>query len=65
MYENYYEMLLNPEIDAVIISTPDQWHAQQAIEAALAKKDIYLQKPATVLLLIVLTGSNNYHGSGS
>lgn len=48
MYEDYREMLLNPEIDAVIISTPDQWHAQPAIESALAKKDIYLQKPATL-----------------
>jgi len=45
MYEDYKEMLQDPEIDAVIISTPDHWHAQPAIEAALAKKDIYLQKP--------------------
>jgi myo-inositol 2-dehydrogenase / D-chiro-inositol 1-dehydrogenase len=45
MYENYQQMLLNKDIDAVIISTPDHWHAQQAVEAALAGKDIYLQKP--------------------
>lgn len=45
MYDDYKDMLLNPEIDAVIISTPDHWHAQPAIEAALAGKDIYLQKP--------------------
>lgn len=48
MYEDYRKMLLNPDIDAVIICTPDQWHAQPAIEAALAKKDVYLQKPATL-----------------
>jgi len=48
MYEDYRKMLLNPDIDAVIICTPDHWHAQPAIEAALAKKDIYLQKPATL-----------------
>jgi myo-inositol 2-dehydrogenase / D-chiro-inositol 1-dehydrogenase len=45
MYSDYKEMLLNKDIDAVIISTPDHWHAQPAMEAALAGKDIYLQKP--------------------
>ncbi len=48
MYEDYRKMLQNSDIDAVIICTPDQWHAQPAIEAALVKKDIYLQKPATL-----------------
>jgi len=48
MYDNYRKLLHNPDIDAVIICTPDHWHAQLAIEAALAKKDIYLQKPATL-----------------
>ena len=45
LYDDYKEMLLNSDIDAVIISTPDHWHAQPAIEAALKGKDIYLQKP--------------------
>ncbi len=45
MYEDYRDMLQNSEIDAVIISTPDHWHAQPAIEAALKGKAIYLQKP--------------------
>jgi myo-inositol 2-dehydrogenase / D-chiro-inositol 1-dehydrogenase len=48
MYDDYQEMLLNKDIDAVIISTPDFWHAQPAIEAALAGKDIYLQKPTSL-----------------
>ena len=34
----------------MIISTPDHWHAQPAIEAALAGKDIYLQKPASLTI---------------
>ena len=41
-------MLQDKSIDAVCISTPDHWHAQPAIEAALAGKDIYLQKPASL-----------------
>jgi len=50
MYGDYKEMLMNPEIDAVIISTPDHWHSQPAIEAALAGKDVYLQKPTSLTL---------------
>lgn len=48
MHKDYRDMLLDPGIDAVIISTPDHWHAQPAIEAALAGKHIYLQKPLTL-----------------
>ena len=46
-YGDYREMLQDKSIDAVAISTPDHWHAQIAMEAALAGKDIYLQKPAS------------------
>ncbi len=48
MYGDYKEMLKNKDIDAVVISTPDHWHAQPAMEAALAGKDIYLQKPTSL-----------------
>lgn len=51
MYDDYREMLLNKEIDAVVISTPDHWHAQPAIEAALAGKHIYLQKPTSLTVI--------------
>ncbi|WP_116127020.1 Gfo/Idh/MocA family protein [Lewinella sp. IMCC34183] len=48
MYDDYRELLANSDIDGVVISTPDHWHAQPAIEAALAGKDIYLQKPTSL-----------------
>ena len=50
MYDDYRELLQNKDIDAVIISTPDHWHSQPAIEAALAGKHIYLQKPTSLTI---------------
>ncbi|WP_422080866.1 Gfo/Idh/MocA family protein [Ulvibacterium sp.] len=49
-YGDYREMLIDKDIDAVVISTPDHWHSQPAMEAALAGKDIYLQKPTSLTL---------------
>lgn len=49
-YGDYREMLLNPDIDAVVISTPDHWHSQPAMEAALAGKHIYVQKPTSLTI---------------
>ncbi len=50
MYGDYKDLIADKDIDAVIISTPDHWHSQPAIEAALAGKDVYLQKPVSLTI---------------
>jgi predicted dehydrogenase len=50
IYGKYEELLARKDIDAVVISLPDHWHAQIALAAARAGKDIYLQKPFTMTL---------------
>ncbi|WP_085536886.1 Gfo/Idh/MocA family protein [Massilibacteroides vaginae] len=50
LYENYLDLLANKDIDAVLISTPDHWHAKNAIDAVRAGKDVYLQKPTSLTI---------------
>ncbi len=47
VYENYKDLIARDDIDAVVIATPDHWHAFIAIAACNAKKNVYLEKPLT------------------
>ena len=49
-YKDFRELLARKDIDAVAISTPDHWHAIQAISAANAGKDIFCEKPLSKTL---------------
>lgn len=49
-YEDYRELLQQKDIDAVLVSTPDHWHAPMVIHAVRAGKDVYLQKPASLTI---------------
>jgi predicted dehydrogenase len=48
LYGDYRELLARSDIDAIVISTPDHWHAEPALAAIRAGKDVYLQKPMTM-----------------
>jgi hypothetical protein len=49
-YQDFRELLARPDIDAVVIATPDHWHVPLAIAAARAGKDAYVEKPLAVTL---------------
>ena len=63
-YEDFRDMCADKNIDAVIISTPDFWHALPAIVAAKAGKDIYLQKPTSLTIAEGRALSDTIHRTG-
>jgi predicted dehydrogenase len=63
-YLDYKELLANKDVDAVVISTPDHWHAIPAIAAVEAGKDVYLQKPASLTIAEGRALSNAVHRTG-
>lgn len=46
-YRHYKELLAAPDVDAVVIASPDHWHGTMAMDAIRAGKHVYLEKPMT------------------
>ncbi|MBE8714894.1 Gfo/Idh/MocA family protein [Sphingobacterium hungaricum] len=49
-YEDYRELLGRKDIDAVVIASPDHWHAMHTVDSAKAGKDIYCEKPLALTI---------------
>src|SRR2546423_11265458 len=63
-YSDYREMLKEKDLDAVLIATPDHWHALAMIEAVKSGADVYVQKPTSVDVVesqVMLAAARKYN----
>jgi predicted dehydrogenase len=64
IFSSYREMIESKDIDAVIVATPDHWHAPIAIAAAKAGKHVYLEKPMAHSIEEAIELRNTIHETG-
>ncbi len=50
VYQDFRDVLARPDVDAVLIATPDHWHTPISLAAARAGKDVYCEKPVSLTI---------------
>ncbi len=63
-YRDLRELLVRPDIDAVLIATGDHWHAMGSLTAAKAGKDVYSEKPCGLTIAEIQSLADGIHRYG-